>query len=331
MVSTLIAYAVPVSEPMDHLPQKPDFAEVCTRYYERVLRYLLVRTENRELAEELTQEVFLKALEAYGRFEMRQGLESPASWIFRIAHNTLVSHRRHVGALALVELDEVGYQTVSESLEEDVARKLERDRLRLAVRYLPEKQQLVMALTFFFDFGQRQIANVLAISESNVKVIKHKATRKLKLFLEDGNFGSDWSRSAAPSLAETVEVTRDVLDGGLPATSLKPSHLLVLKAAEMLERLGYRFKDVLGVWPSLPEGFFERILTETSHNRLRKVPRASARKAKPIQRRSRAGLANAVQLVEETTNARQFRRALMDLLRECTLAYLKLRGLGSDP
>jgi len=71
-------------------------SELYTLYFPRVYRYILARTGNSYDAEDLTEEVFMKVLEAIERFEWR---EAPFSaWLFRIAHNAVISQRRKDGA-----------------------------------------------------------------------------------------------------------------------------------------------------------------------------------------------------------------------------------------
>ena len=70
-------------------------AELYNVYFPRVYRYMLARTGNVGDAEDLTEEVFIRVLDALCRFEWR---EAPFSaWLFRIAHNAIVSHQGGMG------------------------------------------------------------------------------------------------------------------------------------------------------------------------------------------------------------------------------------------
>ena len=71
-------------------------AELYNAYFPRVYRYMLARTGNVDDAEDLAEEVFIRVLDALGRFEWR---DAPLSaWLFRIAHNAIISHQRRNGA-----------------------------------------------------------------------------------------------------------------------------------------------------------------------------------------------------------------------------------------
>ena len=73
-------------------------SELYSSYFPRVYRYILARTGNVNDAEDLTEEVFLRMLNAIERFQWR---EAPFSaWLFRIAHNAVISQRRRNGSRA---------------------------------------------------------------------------------------------------------------------------------------------------------------------------------------------------------------------------------------
>src|SRR5207244_5374977 len=67
-------------------------SDLYTLYFPRVYRYILARTGNTYDSEDLAEEVFMRVLEAIERFQWR---EAPFSaWLFRIAHNAVISQRR---------------------------------------------------------------------------------------------------------------------------------------------------------------------------------------------------------------------------------------------
>src|SRR5207247_9422996 len=67
-------------------------SELYTLYFPRVYRYILARTGNTYDSEDLAEEVFMRVLEAIERFQWREAAFS--AWLFRIAHNAVISQRR---------------------------------------------------------------------------------------------------------------------------------------------------------------------------------------------------------------------------------------------
>lgn len=156
-------------------------AELYNLYFPRVYRYILARTGNPYDAEDLAEEVFLRMLDAIGRFEWR---EAPFSaWVFRIAHNAVISQRRRDGArgrsTSLSEAMPVG----SMGPEEMVENRLALNDIMRAAQSLPEAQRQVISLRFAAGLSVAETARAMGKGEGNVKVIQHKAIAKLREML----------------------------------------------------------------------------------------------------------------------------------------------------
>src|ERR1700757_1887871 len=79
--------------------------EVIVRYQHRLLRYLLFLTGNREMAEDLFQEVWMRVLTRGGQFNGKARFET---WLFTIARNLVIDHKRKRTMASLDELVETG-------------------------------------------------------------------------------------------------------------------------------------------------------------------------------------------------------------------------------
>ena len=71
--------------------ERPDFGLVYRQYYKRIYNYVYGQFLHRETAEDLTDDVFLTALEHYGGYDPARG--SIYTWLSAIAHNVVVNHR----------------------------------------------------------------------------------------------------------------------------------------------------------------------------------------------------------------------------------------------
>ena len=152
--------------------------ELYKLYFPRVYRYILARMGNPYDAEDLTEEVFLRVLDAIERFQWR---EAPFSaWLFRIAHNAVISQRRKEGARGrsspLIEALPVD----SQGPEEMVENRLAINEIMKAAETLPEAQRRVIGLRFAAGLTVAETARAMNKGEGNVKVIQHKAIAKLR-------------------------------------------------------------------------------------------------------------------------------------------------------
>jgi RNA polymerase sigma-70 factor (ECF subfamily) len=158
-------------------------AELYNAYFPRVYRYMLARTGNVGDAEDLAEEVFIRVLDALGRFEWR---EAPFSaWLFRIAHNAIVSHQRRNGARGRLTRLSPLLPVKTQGPEEMVEARMTLDEVMRATEKLPEAQRQVIALRFGAGLSVAETARTLGKGEGNVKVIQHKAIAKLREFLLD--------------------------------------------------------------------------------------------------------------------------------------------------
>ena len=156
-------------------------AELYNLYFPRVYRYILARVGNPYDAEDLTEEVFLRVLDAIGRFQWR---EAPFSaWLFRIAHNAVISQRRKEGARGRSSPLSEALPVDSQGPEEMVANRLVLKEVMKAADTLPEAQRRVIGYRFAAGLTVAETARAMGKGEGNVKVIQHKAIAKLREML----------------------------------------------------------------------------------------------------------------------------------------------------
>jgi RNA polymerase sigma-70 factor (ECF subfamily) len=145
------------------------FRHLYDSYFSRVYAYVSYRVGRIQDAEDMTSEIFLKAMEGITRFEW-QHENSFAGWIFRIAHNTVNDYYRKNNPvdepLSLEELPEL---RASVLLPEDaLLRKEKFAQLRRLIYALPSRRQEVILLKFFGGLRNQEIATVLGLDERTV-------------------------------------------------------------------------------------------------------------------------------------------------------------------
>lgn len=162
------------------------FTQLYDRYYDRVYRHLLYRLRRTEDAEDLTQQVFLQAWRAVGRY--RPTGAPFAAWLFTIAHNLVVSFYRH-HRLELEHDEHPDEMAAPSDLDPEQRAEItfDQERLRRAIAELKAEQQLVVTLRFLENLPHRDIAVALGKSEGAVRVIQHRALQDLRRILEKEN------------------------------------------------------------------------------------------------------------------------------------------------
>ena len=154
------------------------FGLLYNRYAHRVISYFLLRTGNREDAEDLTSQVFVRAFEALPRFKSGQG--TLRSWLFAIAHNLAVSHyrnHRHSEPIDTVDLLDNAPPLEDRTILGDDLR-----RLQAALATLTNEQRLVIELRLAGLSGI-EISKAVGKSHAAVKMLQHRALDNLRLAL----------------------------------------------------------------------------------------------------------------------------------------------------
>lgn len=175
------------------------FGPVYEHYLPRLYRYCLARLRHPLEAEDAAEDIFVRILSSVDRFQWRPlgGDRSPfAAWIFRIAHNHLVSiYRRAAVRPRSAPLSE-SIPDERRGPEELAERSSEIDEAFAAVDLLPEAQRDVVLLRFGSGLSVAETAAALNKNEGNVKVLQHKGIRRLReIFAGEGAPVRDRRRS----------------------------------------------------------------------------------------------------------------------------------------
>ena len=178
------AVVTPLRRPKAQSPDPdlpPDFETWFRDHREAVYRFVRFRVATREIAEDITSEVFLKALRSLRSYDSR--LSAPRTWLFRIARNAVTDHlralRRH--GSRHVSIERVPDPASRAPSQED--RMLEDERKRLlmtSMATLRQADQEILSLRYGADLGNREIAEALGITANAVAVRIHRALERLR-------------------------------------------------------------------------------------------------------------------------------------------------------
>ncbi len=160
---------------------KAAFATLYDSYMDRVYRHVYYRVSNQIDAEDITQEVFIRAWKAINKYK-RTGAPF-VTWLLAIAHNLIVDHYRARKNLVSLEEAEASNQTAEASPEAMAEASLNKDYVRRAVLKLKGEKQRVILMRFIDGLSYGEIAKVLNKSEGAVRVIQCRALNDLKHML----------------------------------------------------------------------------------------------------------------------------------------------------
>lgn len=151
------------------------------RHVQAIYRYLYYRVGDEHTAEDLTAEVFLRAIEGLPNYEPR-GVPF-AAWLYRIAQARMADYFRRQGRTATVGLDE-GWPSDEDLPLARVERSSLHEELRAALGRLTIDQQQVIILKFVEGFSNAEAARILGKTEGAVKSLQHRALNALHRLME---------------------------------------------------------------------------------------------------------------------------------------------------
>jgi RNA polymerase sigma-70 factor (ECF subfamily) len=151
-------------------------AEIYERHSPAIFRYFLYRVRERETAEDLTGDVFVKMVEGLSRFEDRGA--PLAAWLFRIAHDRAVDHHRRA-ALRHTEAIPDDLAAASPGPDSLAQQRVEAQRLQAQMAALTDEQRTVIQLRFIEGYSLEECAQLLGKSTGAIKALQHRALRQL--------------------------------------------------------------------------------------------------------------------------------------------------------
>ena len=151
------------------------FGELYNIYLERIYRYVFYQVRDKMTAEDLTEEVFLKAWKSIDTCRGKE--QTFSSWLYRIAHNHVIDNLRSQRKYLSVDMEALAEVSSPELGEEG---KLERQEMLEVISDLPQNQKQVIILKFIEGLDNREIGQVMGKSQGAVRVLQMRALATLR-------------------------------------------------------------------------------------------------------------------------------------------------------
>lgn len=176
------------------------FQELYEKYHHHLFQFLFYLVKNRETAEDLVQEVYIRVLKSYDRFE---GKSSEKTWLFSIARNAAIDHFRKQKSWKQKLLESFDWDRHQirdhQSLPEEIA--LQNENIRWIYQSLSHctlDQRSVIILRYIQLLSISETAEMLNWSESKVKTTQHRALKAIKKVMEESAGKEDISIEKVP-------------------------------------------------------------------------------------------------------------------------------------
>lgn len=153
-----------------------EFGKLYDKYVKKIYDFIYYKTQHKETAEDLTSQVFFKALDRIGGFVSGKGTFQ--AWLYQIARNLVIDHYR--AKKNETNIEDVWDLAGKEDLERDLdaIRKLEK--VEKYIKDLKSEQRDIIIMRVWQEMSYAEIAAVLEKSEASCKMIFSRAIGKLK-------------------------------------------------------------------------------------------------------------------------------------------------------
>ncbi|MGE7660916.1 RNA polymerase sigma factor SigX [Peribacillus sp. NPDC097197] len=165
------------------------FHDLYEKYHQEIYQFIYYMTKDRETAEDLVQEVYIRIMKAYNRFE---GNSSEKTWMYSIARNVTIDYFRKQKGWKNKIIPTIDWdgQMIKDNhpIPEEVA--IMNDNVREIYRCLNRctvNQKAVIILRYIQGMSISETADVLNWSESKVKTTQHRALKAIKKMMDDSS------------------------------------------------------------------------------------------------------------------------------------------------
>jgi RNA polymerase sigma-70 factor (ECF subfamily) len=163
------------------------FEELYAHYLTPIYRFVFFRVKSREEAEDITQNVFLKAWHAIKRY--RDEGKPFSAWLYAIARNTVIDHWKKKKEVRLnAEDSEEIFAQIPDNAPNPAERMEQSDRARMvrkAIEHLSEDQQELVIMKFINDLSNKEISEITGKSEDAIRQMQFRALKALRELLSD--------------------------------------------------------------------------------------------------------------------------------------------------
>jgi RNA polymerase sigma-70 factor (ECF subfamily) len=163
------------------LPRGEEYVQEFQTFYQEnlglIYRYVYSKVGNREEAEDLTSQIFIKAVRSV---DTERGPQSIQKWLFQVARTTIADYWRthyRVSVNSLDELLEAGWEGPAEE-ESTVVSSSPLERVQRILQALPEHYREVLNCRFLLNLSIKDTALRMGLTEANVKVLQFRALKR---------------------------------------------------------------------------------------------------------------------------------------------------------
>jgi RNA polymerase sigma-70 factor (ECF subfamily) len=159
------------------MQKRKKFSKIYDRFIEKIYRFILLKVNSKEVAQDLTSETFLKTWQFFQENE----IENFSAFLYQTARNLVIDHYRQKNKNHTASLENYSsFPDPKQNLEEKIFKDLEMERVQKAISQLKPDYQDLIVWRYLEGFSLKEISQFLAKSEGATRVLLHRALKSLR-------------------------------------------------------------------------------------------------------------------------------------------------------
>ena len=163
------------------------FEKIYESFVRRIFSYIRQKIQNRQDAEDVLQEVFIKSYK--GLQSLRPGKLNFSAWIFKIASNTINDHlRKKYRQPEILSIDDGLDISDGQSLYQAIVAKSDLESTTQKFKFLSQEHRSVLEMRILKQLSVREVSRALNKSSLAVRMLQYRARKRLKGLMEDSSY-----------------------------------------------------------------------------------------------------------------------------------------------
>ncbi len=163
--------------------QQKKFSQIYNRYINKIYRFIYLKVNSEEKAQDLCSETFLRAWNVF-RGDPKK-VKNQQAFLYKIARNLIIDHYRDKARTQIISADSVPIIDPQANIEQDNLKKSDMERVKNALAGIKDDYQEIIIWRYVEDLSIPEIAQILGKSEGAVRVTIHRALNAIRDKIEE--------------------------------------------------------------------------------------------------------------------------------------------------
>ena len=160
--------------------QKKTFKKAYDQYIEKIFRFVFLRVNSEQVAQDLSSETFLRFWQT---LNSGTEIQNPKAFIYQVARNLVIDHYREKNQAQFISIEEIEISDPKANLEKDIYLASDISQVQKVLPELKEEYQSVLVWYYLDELSISEIAGILGKTENAVRVTIHRALNSLRELL----------------------------------------------------------------------------------------------------------------------------------------------------